>query len=772
MRPIVPIAITLLTCVQLPARDLLAQSDGHSHSHKTPQQAALLGITAAPSAAPSQAASFALFSPIVKTRWDDKFLFIESNGLPAHNMMVGITAWQQQLPLPQNYSGTNAWQLPLVPVPAKEPIPIRDHFLRGAIAIAANGIPIFNPQNNRGEISLDIGELDQWGGHCGRADDYHYHVAPLHLQKITGLKLPIAYALDGYPIYGLTEPDGSEPKALDAFNGHSTPELGYHYHASKKYPFVMGGFHGQVKEREGQVDPQPRATPVRESLQALSGAKITDFQKTGDAAYKLTYNANGETCSVAYTILPNGSYRFEFAQGKDSKTTKVYTRRDGKGGEGKPPHNRDSPRDRRPPEDGATPQPRDKEKDSQVEAPKQPRSSNGTFLLSSPVVEDNAELPKEFTGDGAGISPPMSWKGAPTETKSYALIMDHVDPQGEMKWYWTMYDIAATTTSLKQGSQDIGTLGTGFRGKIGYEPPHSKGPGAKTYVITLYALSAPVSLGEAHLVNRQNLLAAIQGKVLASSSLRVIHTSQGESSEKSERAPQRPGSPERSQRNREPSAKPAPDAEKGRGAPPGLIKPAMSDTMKLNVYADNWFMLYVNGRLVAVDPIEFTPHNVVSVDFLPEYPMSIAVLAKDNANPETGMEYGTSIGDGGFILKFGDGTVTSASWKAKSFFHGPVNSDIVNPKVIQEPLPPNWWAVEFDDSTWKNAKEYSVEQVDPKQPYFENDFKAAKFIWTEDIALDKTVIFRAKVEKPGWTPRWNTKPDLEVKGVNAGASGK
>ena len=152
--------------------------------------------------------------------------------------------------------------------------------------------------------------------------------------------------------------------------------------------------------------------------------------------------------------------------------------------------------------------------------------------------------------------------------------------------------------------------------------------------------------------------------------------------------------------------------------------------------------------------------------------MSIAVLAKDNANPETGMEYGTSIGDGGFILKFGDGTVTSASWKAKSFFHGPVNSDIVNPKVIQEPLPPNWWAVEFDDSTWKNAKEYSVEQVDPKQPYFENDFKAAKFIWTEDIALDNTVIFRAKVEKPGWTPRWNTKPDLEVKGVNAGASGK
>lgn len=204
---------------------------------------------------------------------------------------------------------------------------------------------------------------------------------------------------------------------------------------------------------------------------------------------------------------------------------------------------------------------------------------------------------------------------------------------------------------------------------------------------------------------------------------------------------------------------------KGKGGPPGLVKPSLEDTMKLNVYADNWFMLYVNGRLVAVDPIQFTPHNVVSVDFLPEYPMTIAVLAKDNADPKTGMEYGTSVGDGGFILKFADGTVTNASWKAKNFFHGPVNGDTANPKVTQEPLPANWWAVDFDDSAWKNAKEYTEEQVDPKQPYYDSDFSGAKFIWTEDLALDNTIIFRTKVEKPGLTPRWNTKPDLDVTGA-------
>ena len=63
----------------------------------------------------------------------------------------------------------------------------------------------------------------------------------------------------------------------DAFNGHTTTALGYHYHASLKYPFINGGFHGEVVERDGQVDPQPRAGGVREALQQLRGARITGF---------------------------------------------------------------------------------------------------------------------------------------------------------------------------------------------------------------------------------------------------------------------------------------------------------------------------------------------------------------------------------------------------------------------------------------------------------------------------------------------------------------
>lgn len=194
----------------------------------------------------------------------------------------------------------------------------------------------------------------------------------------------------------------------------------------------------------------------------------------------------------------------------------------------------------------------------------------------------------------------------------------------------------------------------------------------------------------------------------------------------------------------------------------GPIKPTMGDTIRANVYADNWFVLYVNGKLTAVDSIDFIPHNVVSVDILPEYPMTIAVMAKDNADPKTGLEYGDHIGDGGFILKFSDGTVTNASWKAKCFFRGPLRGDTKSPAVEHTPIPENWFAVDFDDRAWPNATEYSEARVNPKEAFHAADFSGAKFIWSADLDLDNTLIFRTRIDRPNWRPRWNTKPDIDV----------
>ena len=110
----------------------------------------------------------------------------------------------------------------------------------------------------------------------------------------------------------------------------------------------------------------------------------------------------------------------------------------------------------------------------------------------------------------------------------------------------------------------------------------------------------------------------------------------------------------------------------------------------------------------------------------------------------------------------GDGTVTSAKWKAKSFFHGPFNGDTRNPKVKHEPIPVNWFAVNFNDSKWSQAKEYLEREIRPMEAFRTVDFSGARFIWSNDLKLDNTIIFRTKIEKPGWRPRWNTKPVLDI----------
>jgi hypothetical protein len=198
-------------------------------------------------------------------------------------------------------------------------------------------------------------------------------------------------------------------------------------------------------------------------------------------------------------------------------------------------------------------------------------------------------------------------------------------------------------------------------------------------------------------------------------------------------------------------------------APTVLVKPGIAQTISLNAYADNWCAIFINGKLVATDSIDFLPHNQVAVKILPEYPMTIAVIAKDNADPKTGLEYGDKIGDGGFVLKLSDGTVTSASWKARAFFRGPLNSNIANPIVEYTAIPANWYAVDFDDSSWSNATEYATDRVKPDGDYVATDFTNAKFIWTSDLNLDNTVIFRTTVAKPaGYVKGWNTTPDLDI----------
>lgn len=456
----------------------------------------------------------------IATRQDDRYFYVESNGIPEHPLMVGIKAWQQQVPLPQAYVGENAWRIPLEPVPAATPVSTRNRFLRGAIALAVNGVPIFNPLNNRGEDAFLIGELDEYGGHCGRADDYHYHIAPVHLERQIGKGMPIAYALDGYPIYGYDEPDGSPVKGLDACGGHEDAAGNYHYHATKTYPYLNGGFHGEVTERDGQVDPQPRAEPLRAALPPLRGATIVGFSSPSPTSRLLTYEVDGRKGTVAYALGQDGSVTFTYTDPSGRKTTETAQPRLGRGGPGgggRPPRREEGPPRR--PTDRSPSEPisgRDRPA-ARPNTAKNAGSGAATLAVRSPAIGADRMLSSEYTCDGAGVSPPLEWEAGPEGTKSYALVLWHAAPD-QTKSYWVIHGIPATITRLPRAARGVGVMGLNDKRRPEYDPPCSRGPGLKTYHVTVYALSAMPKV-PATGVDREALLAAVAGIALAEGTL-------------------------------------------------------------------------------------------------------------------------------------------------------------------------------------------------------------------------------------------------------------
>lgn len=273
-------------------------------------------------------AAFKAFKPFIKTSWDSKYFYVESQGIPkTHELMAGITSWQQQVPISQCYTGSNAWSIPLNPEIASQPVPVNpQHFIRGAIALAINGVPIFNPYTNTGVDALLDGQLDRFGGHSGRADDYHYHVAPLSLYEYTSDTLPIAYALDGFPVFGKKEPDGSNMLPLDLNHGHYWKNGVYHYHGTTEAPYMIGNMVGKVTE-DGtlQIIPQAAAKPVRPSTTPLRGAVITKcIPHLSENGYDLHYSKDNQNYIVSYQWTVDGHYTYHFI-GPNGSTTENYT---------------------------------------------------------------------------------------------------------------------------------------------------------------------------------------------------------------------------------------------------------------------------------------------------------------------------------------------------------------------------------------------------------------------------------------------------------------
>lgn len=197
------------------------------------------------------------------------------------------------------------------------------------------------------------------------------------------------------------------------------------------------------------------------------------------------------------------------------------------------------------------------------------------------------------------------------------------------------------------------------------------------------------------------------------------------------------------------------------------------------IFADNYFELYINGQLVAVDTVPFTPFNSNIVKFKVNKPYTIAVKVIDweeNLGLGTEDNRGKAYhpGDGGFIASFSDGTVTDSDWQAQTFYTAPIYdlsclrevdgkrlSDTCttegtdngeNAYAAHWKTPSSWMNQEFDSTSWPQATQYSEDEigVNNKKSYmnFIEKFSGAgaNFIWSTNVVLDNEVLLRYNVK--------------------------
>lgn len=151
-------------------------------------------------------------------------------------------------------------------------------------------------------------------------------------------------------------------------------------------------------------------------------------------------------------------------------------------------------------------------------------SGRAALVVTSSVMTESGQLPAEYTCDGAGVSPPLSWTGAPAGTAEFAVLMSTLPGDGTTKWNWVLYAVPAGVSALTRAESRVGIFGVGSDGpQAAYQPPCSQGPGAKAYTFTVYALSRALTPGTAP-VTGAAVTAAVASTTLASGTLRVSYT--------------------------------------------------------------------------------------------------------------------------------------------------------------------------------------------------------------------------------------------------------
>ena len=112
----------------------------------------------------------------------------------------------------------------------------------------------------------------------------------------------------------------------------------------------------------------------------------------------------------------------------------------------------------------------------------------------SPAFSENAKIPARYTCDGQDKSPPLNVEDVPSNTRSFALIVDDPDAPAGVWVHWIVWNIDGSTREIAAGSLPKGALqGINDFKENGYGGPCPPS-GTHRYFFKLYALDTLLDL--------------------------------------------------------------------------------------------------------------------------------------------------------------------------------------------------------------------------------------------------------------------------------------
>ncbi len=147
-----------------------------------------------------------------------------------------------------------------------------------------------------------------------------------------------------------------------------------------------------------------------------------------------------------------------------------------------------------------------------------------TFVVESPAMRTGEMMPRDFTPDARNVSPPLTWRGLPENTRQLAVIcQDHGAGRPPPWVHWILYNIPGTARGLPEaipfdpGEPMPQEIAGAVQGNNGWGLPMYRGPAPPVgsvhhYHFAVFALDEELNLPPG--LNRDELLEAIDGHVL------------------------------------------------------------------------------------------------------------------------------------------------------------------------------------------------------------------------------------------------------------------